>query len=58
LAGFGGASVVSLSAVASPPFLGIWMEMRAVFSGFFLFDPLEVGSFTTSCERGSGTAVA
>ncbi|MCI54967.1 hypothetical protein A2U01_0076217, partial [Trifolium medium] len=32
--------------------------MRVVSSGFFLLDPLEVGSSTTNCERGSGTAVA
>ncbi|MCI60058.1 hypothetical protein A2U01_0081313 [Trifolium medium] len=56
--GFEGASVASLSTVVPPPFLGIWMEMRSVSSGVFLFDPLEVGSSTISCERGSGTAFA
>ncbi|MCI71523.1 hypothetical protein A2U01_0092786, partial [Trifolium medium] len=52
------ASVVSPPVVASSPFLGTGMEMRAVSSGFFLFDPFEVGSSTTSYERGSDTAVA
>ncbi|MCI68198.1 hypothetical protein A2U01_0089457, partial [Trifolium medium] len=32
--------------------------MRAVSSGVFLFDPLEEGSSTTSCESGSVTVVA
>ncbi|MCI84110.1 hypothetical protein A2U01_0105386, partial [Trifolium medium] len=48
----------SPSAATSSPLLGIWMEMRAVSSGVFLFDPLEAGSSTTNCENGSVTVVA
>ncbi|MCI35321.1 hypothetical protein A2U01_0056542 [Trifolium medium] len=44
--------------MTSSPFLGISMEIRAVSSWFFLLDPLVVGSSTTSCDKGSGMAVA
>ncbi|MCI34002.1 hypothetical protein A2U01_0055220, partial [Trifolium medium] len=54
---WGGICLVTFGG-GTTPFLGIWMEMRAVSSGVFLFDPLEEGSSTTSCESGSVTVVA
>ncbi|MCI33420.1 hypothetical protein A2U01_0054637 [Trifolium medium] len=43
--------------MTSSPLLGTGIEIRAVSSRFFLFDPLEEGSSTTSCGKGSGTVV-